>query len=146
MTRLLKSPFINRNLLLLMAFAAAIAPQALKAADALCPLGNATRHGTYMLVGSGTIVGVGATVTLSEVTFDGSGIITAHSTASVNGVIYEDIQVTGTYVINPDCTGSSTSNGNHYSTVGSPDGKKYFFVQTDAGTVNSGTAERISKN
>jgi hypothetical protein len=42
-----------------MTFAAA--PQALKAADTdeQCPLQNATLRGTYMVTGTGTIVGVG---------------------------------------------------------------------------------------
>jgi len=143
MTHLVKSLF-NRNLLVLMAFAAAVAPQSLKAADVLCPRGNATRHGTYMVLGTGTFVGVGAYATVGEVTFDGNGNVQVHSSASVNGIIYEDVVLTGTYIINPDCTGSSIlSNGYHYNTVGSPDGKRYFFMQTDAGTVNSGTAERI---
>jgi hypothetical protein len=62
----------------------------------------------------------------------------------VNGVIYEDVALTGTYVVNPDCTGTSTlSNGDHYNTVNSPDGKKYYFTKTDAGSVISGTAEKL---
>jgi hypothetical protein len=45
----------------LAAITLAATPQSLKAADAdaLCPLGNATLSGTYMLRGEGTIVGVG---------------------------------------------------------------------------------------
>jgi len=42
----------------------------------------------------------------------------------VNGIIYQDVMLTSTYTINPDCTGSST--------------------QTDAGNVDSGTAVRLS--
>jgi hypothetical protein len=39
----------------------AAAPRSLKAADgdALCPMGNATLRGTYMVLGMGFIVGVG---------------------------------------------------------------------------------------
>jgi hypothetical protein len=143
MTHLVKSLF-NRNLLVPMAFAAVLAPQALMAADALCPRGNATKHGTYVVLGTGTIVGVGSYATLGEATFDGNGNLQVHSTASVNGVIYEDVVLTGTYIVNPDCTGSSTlANGDHYNTVNSPDGRKYYFTKTDAGTVISGTAERL---
>jgi hypothetical protein len=142
MTRLVKSLF-NRNLLALMAFATALAPQALKAADALCPRGNATRHGTYMLMGTGTIVG-GPITTIGEVTFDGKGNQQVHSTASVNGIIYQDVMLTGTYTINPDCTGTTTlSDGSHYNSVTSPDGKKFFYMQTDAGTGSSGIGERL---
>jgi hypothetical protein len=138
----MKSLF-NRNFAVLIAFAAALAPQALQAAD-LCPRGNATKHGTYVVSGTGTIVGVGVYAVLSESTFDGNGNLTVQSTASVNGVIYEDVVLTGTYIVNPDCTGSSTlSNGDHYNTVNAPDGKRYYFVKTDAGTVISGTAEKL---
>jgi hypothetical protein len=95
MTHLGKSLFINRNLLVLMAFAAAIAPQGLRAADALCPRGNETRHGTYVVLGAGAIVGVGPYATLGEATFDGNGNLQVHSTVSLNGVVY-DVALTGT--------------------------------------------------
>jgi hypothetical protein len=143
MTHLVKSLF-NRNLAVLTVCVAAFVPQALMAANPLCPLGNATKHGTYVVLGTGTIVGVGAYAAMSEATFDGNGNVTVQSTASVNGVIYEDVVLTGTYIVNPDCTGSSTlSNGDHYNTVNSPNGKKYYFTKTDAGAVISGTAEKL---
>src|SRR5271167_1671585 len=72
MTHLLKS-VLNRKLLALVVFTATLTPQALKAgdADALCPLGNATLRGTYMLRGEGTIVGVGPATVVGWLTYDG---------------------------------------------------------------------------
>ena len=102
MTHLVKS-LLNRNLLALVAFAAALAPQALKANEAKCPLGNATPHGTYVLTvdGTGTIVGVGGLTAVGEVTYDGNGHENAQYTASVNGTIYKGVAVTGVYTVNP---------------------------------------------
>jgi hypothetical protein len=73
----------------LAAISFAIAPRALKAADseALCPLGNETIRGAYMVSGSGTIVGVGPISSVGVMTFDGNGNGALTSTASVNGVI-----------------------------------------------------------
>jgi hypothetical protein len=76
----------------LVAVAFALAPQALKAANPLCPLLNATKHGTY---------------------------------------------------INSDCTGTSLEAGAHYSFVVSPDGNTTTWMETDPGTVVSGTEVRL---
>src|ERR1700686_4686743 len=90
----------------------ALAPQAF---SAQCPLGNATLHGSYVVFGTGTIVGVGPTAVGVE-TWDGQGNTVATYTASVNGNVYPGVTVTGTYSVNPDCTGSNAeSDGTHYN-------------------------------
>src|SRR5580700_3058867 len=66
MTRLLKL-LLNRNLLSAAAFAGALAPQALIAADALCPLESSTFHGTYLIAGGGMRVGVGTIAAVGEI-------------------------------------------------------------------------------
>jgi hypothetical protein len=133
----------NRNLLALVVFTAALAPQALKAADR-CPLQNATLHGTYLVAGSGTIVGVGPISAVGEVTFDGRGNSIATYTASVNGTIHQGVTVTGTYTVNPDCTGShAESDGSHYDFVVAPNGNTVTWIETDPGTVLSGTEVRL---
>jgi len=131
--------------LAVMTFAAA--PQALKAADAggLCPLGNATKHGTYMSRGEGTIVGVGPATAVGWLAYDGKGSVVNGFTVSVNGVISTGVTVTGTYTVNRDCTGSETaSDGTHYDFVVAPDGSRFNWIETDTGTVIDGTAIRIS--
>lgn len=84
----------------------AMAPQALMAADALCPLGNATLHGTYMSRGEGTIVGVGPIAAVGWIAYDGKGNFVNPFTVSVNGMISRGVE-TGTYTVNSDCTARS---------------------------------------
>jgi hypothetical protein len=135
---------LTRNLLVLVVFTAALAPQALRAAEALCPLGNATKHGTYLVSGTGTIVGVGPISAVGEITYDGQGNSIATYTASVNGAIHKGVTVTGSYIVNPDCTGSHTeSDGSHYDFVVAPDGSKATWIETDTGVVLSGTEVRL---
>lgn len=119
----------------------ALAPQAL---SSQCPLGNATLHGSYSLIGPGTIVGVGPVTAVGVETWDGQGNTFATYTASVNGTIYTGVTVTGTYSVNPDCTGSAAeADGTHYNFVVSPDGNNVTWIETDAGTVISGTETRL---
>jgi hypothetical protein len=128
----------------LAAVAFASAPQALKAADPLCPRLNATVHGTYVLFGTGTFVGLGPLTAVGELTYDGAGNTTATYTRSVNGSIQQGVTVTGTYTVNPDCTGShAESDGSHYDFVAHPDGSVVTFIETDAGLVVSGTEVRL---
>jgi hypothetical protein len=143
MTHLVKL-LLNRSLLALIAFTAALAPQALKAEEALCPLGNATFHGTYLISGAGTRVGVGPIAAVGEHTSDGKGNTYATYTASVNGVIHPGIMVTGIYTVNGDCTGTlAESDGSHYDFVVTPDGSNVSWIRTDTGFVTSGTEVRL---
>ena len=125
----------------------AVEPQALKASDAQCPLLNATLHGTYVVSGSGTIVGVGNISAVGEHTWDGQGNTVATYTASVNGTVYTGVMVTGTYSVNPDCTGSlAESDGSHYNFVVAPGGDTATWIRTDAGFVVSGTEVRLRRH
>lgn len=127
----------------LAAIAFGAAPQGLKAADALCPLGNATLRGTYVSIASGTLVGIGPVSAVGTLTSDGKGNSVNPFTVSVNGVISRST-VTGTSTVNSDCTGSLTqSDGTHYDFVVTPDGSTFDWIETDAGTVLSGTARRL---
>src|ERR1700675_1354900 len=142
MTHLVKS-LLNRNLLALVAFITALAPQVLKAQEARCPLETATFHGTYVVSGGGTRVGVGPVVALGEIASDGKGNTMATYTASVNGTIH-DVAVSGTYTVNGDCTGTSAeSDGSHYNLVVTPDGNTVYWIRIDAGFVTSGTEVRL---
>jgi len=52
--------------------------------------------------------------------------------------------VTGTYTVNPDCTGShAESDGSHYDYVVAPDGNTVTWIKTDAGAVVGGTEVRL---
>ena len=124
----------------------ALAPQVLNAADAQCPLGNATLHGTYVVSGTGTIVGVGLIAAVGEHTWDGRGNTSASNTISVNGTILKGVRVTGTYTVNPDCTASlAESDGSHYDFVVAPDGNTATWIKTDDGAVVTGTEVRLKR-
>ena len=127
----------------LAAVAFALAPQALNAVDPLCPLLNATKHGTYVVYGTGTIVGVGPAVAVGEITYDGHGNTLATFTLNVDGNVQTHKDVPGIYTINSDCTGTSLEAGAHYSFVVSPDGNTTTWMETDPGTVVSGTEVRL---
>ena len=119
----------------------------LKAADseALCPRGDATLRGTYMSMGGGTVVGVGPVAFIGTVYFDGNGGITNPYTVSFAGTI---TRVVGkaTYTVNSDCTATftTTDNTQHFDMRVSPDGSKVDYIETDAGTVISGSGSRVN--
>ncbi len=58
---------------------------------------------------------------------------------SVNGAISKGT-LSGHYTVNTDCTMTQTlSNGTNYDGVVAPDGSKGYWMETDTGTVLSGT-------
>lgn len=129
----------------LMALTFAMAPKTLKAAtDEQCPLLNATLRGTYMVTGTGTIVGFGPASAVGTITYDGKGNSSNTFTVSANGTISRGVTVTGPYTVKSDCTGSlAQSDGTHYDFVVNPDGNTVFWIETDDGTVISGTEVRF---
>ena len=134
----MKKPFASWALA---AVAFVLAPRVL---NAQCQRGNATLHGTYVVSGTGTVVGGGPLTAVGLHTWDGHGNTNATYTASVNGNIFTGVTVTGSYSVNPDCTGSlAESDGSHYNFVVSPDGNNLTWIRTDAGTVVSGTEARL---
>ena len=71
---------------------------------------NATLKGGYSDQDTGTIVGVGPFAAVNLDTFDGKGKLTISGISSVNGSISAGV-LTGTYHVNPDCTGTYTVSG-----------------------------------
>jgi hypothetical protein len=132
------------------ALALSIAPAA--KADDSKGCSNASVKGTFGFKGTGFFVMptsiAGPIATVSTLTFDGIGAVTsAVGSSSQNGNIGPQTE-TGTYTVNPDCTGT-------YMVVITPGGftAHYFFVVdagtyeiqiicTDSGVVFSGTARR----
>jgi hypothetical protein len=140
--------FVMRQILVSFALAAmalATAPQTVKAndKDGHCPLRNDTLKGTYMVTGGGTIVGVGPVSAVGTITYDGKGNSVNTFTVSADGAISKGV-VTGPYTVNRDCTGTlDQSDGTHYDMVVAPDGSTVFWIETDAGTIVSGTEVRL---
>ena len=105
-----------------MVLALGLAP-AVKAADKGCT--NASLKGTFSHVGTGFITGVGPLAGAGTDTFDGNGGITGTASLSINGTIVS-LTETGTYKVNPDCTGTYTVSSAGGSTTA-------FFVIDDGG-------------
>ena len=112
---------------------------------ALCPRGDATLHGTYMSRGGGTVVGVGPVAFIGTAYFDGKGGITNPFTVSFAGAISRVVGK-ATYTVNSDCSATFTTvdDTQHFDMRVSPDGSRLDYIETDAGTVISGSASRVN--
>jgi hypothetical protein len=106
----MKSSTIAKNFTIaaVTTIALGIAPT-VKADDKGCS--NASLQGTFAYTGTGSIVTpaaiAGPFAEVGTQTFDGQGHTTATATASSNGTIVQ-LTITGTYTVNPDCTGTLT--------------------------------------
>ncbi len=77
-----------------------------------CSLANF--QGSFGNQYSGFVYAAGALVPIADVghvTADGNGTYTSADTFSINAVLFRTTQ-TGTYTVNPDCTGSSIGKDN----------------------------------
>lgn len=114
-----------------------------KAADFHCS--NATLSGTYSDQDTGTIVGVGPFAGVNVDSFDGKGNITISGMSSLNGSVGPGVE-TGTYHVNPDCTGTYTVTGGGLTIdaffVIDQAGNELQIVITDPGTVISCVARK----
>ena len=70
-----------------------------------------TLEGSYAITTTGSIVSLGPVGLVAEVgviKFDGEGGVEQTTTVSLNGTILPNRTSQGTYVVNPDCTGTVT--------------------------------------
>jgi hypothetical protein len=113
--------------------------------EALCPRGDATLRGIYMSMGGGTVLGVGPVAFVGTVYFDGKGGITNPFTVSFAGSISR-VLGKAAYSVKSDCTATFTTadDTQHFDMRVSPDGSKVDYIETDAGTVISGSASRVN--
>lgn len=120
----------------LTALTLSIAPTA-TAADKGCS--NASLIGTYARRDSGTILSppamAGPIAVVGTFTFDGNGNLTGAGVSSQNGNIGHGTS-TGTYTVNPDCTGTIVNQGSgghasHYSFVMDDNGLEIQYICTD---------------
>jgi hypothetical protein len=108
---------------------------------------NGSISGSYGYTVNGTNLGVGLVAAVGRVTSDGRGNLTATDTLSAAGTILRRT-ITGSYAVNPNCTGSGQFTDNFGLTVRldfvvSDGGDEFQFIQTDPGTIFTGLAKKI---
>ena len=121
----------------------AVAP--LAAAQAK-PCSVATLKGTFSDRDTGYVSGLGPFAGVNLYTFDGHGKITGIGTTSLNGLVVSGT-VSGTYTVNPDCTGTFTGQDSQGQTHGAyfvidDGGNELQILVTDPGTVITCVARR----
>ncbi len=140
----------SRISLLLLAFVLA-ASSTLMAHAGACS--NATIHGTYAFTIHGQVfLPDGSTLLidgLAKTTFDGKGNLTQLDAVAINGYVAPGwASNTGTYSVNPNCTGTFTvTNGNqapvHLQMIIAQSGNKIHDMVIDPGFATTAEAERI---
>ncbi len=114
---------------------------------------NATIQGTYAFTIHGTILNSdGSTLLidgLAKTTFDGKGNLTQLDAVAINGNVAPGwASNTGTYTVNPDCTGTFTvTNGSqspvHLQMIIARSGNTIHDMVTDPGFATTAEAERV---
>lgn len=114
---------------------------------------NATIQGTYAFTIHGQIfLPDGSTLAvdgLARTTYDGKGNLTQLDAVAINGNVAPGwASNTGTYVVNPDCTGTFTvTNGNqppvHLQMIVAQSGNTIHDMVTDPGFATTAEAERV---
>jgi len=140
----------SRISLLLVTFALA-ASSTLTAHAGACS--NSTIQGTYAFTIHGQVFLPGGAILLidglAKTTFDGNGNLTQLDAVAVNGNLAPGwASNTGTYSVNPDCTGTFTvTNGNqppvHLQMIVAQSGNTIHDVVTDPGFATTAEAERV---
>ena len=82
-------------------------------------------------------------------TYDGEGHVQGQLTQSINGAISR-VTYSGSYTVTPECVVTytitdSTGVTTHFDEFVSPDGNEITFVQTDPGSILSGSERRVSR-
>jgi hypothetical protein len=82
--------------------------------------------------------------------YNGDGTMSGVYSLSFNGALSQKVSYTGTYTVNPDCTGAFTTvdeNGVvvHADLFFGRDGEEVSFVLTDPGVVDAGVERRVEK-
>lgn len=124
------------------------------------PCSNASLRGTYGFHAFATIVppdGVTAAnpgipqAIIGVFVMDGRGNFTANLTLNRNGQIVQLLNQSGTYVVNPDCTGTlfpappPVSNGGSVALMVVDGGREFYQMRTDpASIVLFGTTKKVS--
>src|SRR5262249_20869242 len=112
-----------------------------------------TLKGTYAYHCSGVHLGNGQPVYVAfagKDQYHGDGTMSGVYSFSENGALSHNISYTGTYTVNPDCTGSFTTVDEtgvvvHADLFFGRDGEEVNFVLTDGGVVDAAVERRVGK-
>ncbi len=111
---------------------------------------NVHLRGAYGFMASGTIVSVGPVSGVGLMIMDENGNVTGSQTKSLNGHITQE-SFSGTYKVQPDCTGSATfvfqpdgSTSNFDFVIVGENSSALRAIQTDPHTVVTTLAKRLS--
>lgn len=111
---------------------------------------NASFEGSFGFTLHGELIGSGATSAIGVINADGAGGLYGTETAHIAGVVHSIDFPSGTYTINPDCTGTAVllpvvdgveSHGTVSFVLTSPDTLR--IITTTPGRVLEGGGERI---
>jgi hypothetical protein len=103
--------------------------------------------GTYGFSARGTILAVGSVVFNGQFILDGAGNVNGTESGSLNGTVFSNLGLSGSYTVNSDCTGSAavTPKGLsafHFNFVVINGGRGMLAIETDANTVVSGSTQQ----
>lgn len=109
-----------------------------------------TLKGTYLSASSGKNINGFDFADAGFLNFDGKGNVSVTNSSNGNTTVNT---YSSTYTINSLCIGSivnhtetsSIGDDTHYNMFADPDGSNLTFVQTDLGSVVSGTIKRVAK-
>ena len=95
---------------------------------------------------TGTDNGIGQAATVGQLILDGKGNVSGTGTFSLSGTIISDT-ITGTYTEDANCTGTAQITPSGFSTLNFNfvvvnGGKELLLIETDSGTIVSGTAQQ----
>ena len=117
------------------------------------PCSLRTLKGTYLYHCAGVYLVNGQPVHFAfagKDQYNGDGTMSGVYSLSDNGTLSHHVSYSGTYTVNPDCTGAFTTkdeNGvvQHADLYFGRDGAEVSFVLTDPGFVDSGVERRVGK-
>jgi len=114
--------------------------------------GNATCtkagvKGAFGVQSTGTFLTIGPVAFNGLLTLDGAGNLSGHASGSVDGQIFSQQSVSGTYQVKSNCTGTMTfqvsgQQEQHASFVVVSGGQSMLLLETDSGTVVSGSGQQ----
>lgn len=108
---------------------------------------NATLIGSYAYSRTGNFVFLGPVAANGVITLDGQGNLFGSDTASINGQVSQR-DLKGAYEVRADCTGEAKFAFNDREGVTIEfqivdRGKEFRFIQTDTGTIVTGSAKQM---